>query len=89
MPRTRLPRELAACINQLANDRAQGGGTREAYRQAYKQEKARLLAQVVTWLAAGKSADEVLKGLQARKRRRSAELQRTLRAIGKAIWEMP
>lgn len=89
MARSKLPKELERCINEMANARAQGGGSLTIYRRTYKAEKARLLAQVVTWLEMGKTVEEILVLLQAAQRRSLAELRKTIRELTQVILETP
>lgn len=82
-----LPRELQLLINQIANDRTHYIVSNPGYRKAYREEKARLLAQVVTWLAMGKTLNEILENLRARCPKKKAELKAIIEALRKKVWE--
>lgn len=86
-----IPRDLELRINQLANERAHRSPfqSRTGYRKSYQDEKARLLAQVVTRLASGKTLDEVLAELPTIPKKRYSKILATYNAIRKAIMEMP
>lgn len=79
----RLPRDLRYAINRLAHERAQicGGSFR------YAEEKARLLALVMTWLAAGDTQEQALAKLQGG-RSAAAKKCETLKALLQRIKEM-
>lgn len=86
-----IERDLELRINQLANERAHRSPfqSRTGYRKSYQEEKARLLAQVITWLGSGKTLDEVLAELPTIQKNRYSKLMETYKAIRKAILEMP
>lgn len=82
----RLPRDLRHTINRLAHERAQVSRVENSYKRRYAEEKARLQAVVVTWLAAGKTPAEALAKLEcgcesanSRMRHAIRELQRRIR----------
>ena len=77
-------------INQLANERAQRRPFRSriGYRKAYQEEKARLLAQVVTRLASGKTLNEILAELPTIQKNPYSKILATYNAMRKAIMEM-
>ncbi|MBV5337875.1 MAG: hypothetical protein J0653_08135 [Deltaproteobacteria bacterium] len=88
-----LPRKLTAIVNKLANARANaralGETSMEKYRENFKQAKAAILAQVVTWLAQGKSVEDVIKRLSNSGENRRLKLMAAIKAATKQIMEMP
>lgn len=84
-----FPRELTLCINQIANDRAHKNTSNVGYRTAYRKEKAKVLEQVVVWLASGKTLEEVMVLLKSSERRGREKLIAVTKALMKTIWETP
>ncbi len=79
----KLPRELELRINRLAHQRG------HTNRRAYQREKAWLLAQVVTWLASGKTLPEVMVLLPEPRSTRKSKLAHTIEALRRVIAETP
>lgn len=80
----RLPRELRYTINRMAHEHAQivGGSFN------YAEEKARLQALAVTWLAAGCTQEEALAKLQGGQHSATSKMRETIRALQRRIKEM-
>lgn len=86
-----ISRELKLRINQLAHERTHRTPFQSSagYRNAYQEEKARLLAQVVTRLASGKTLNEIFAELPTVRKNRYSKILATYNAMRKAIMEMP
>ena len=86
----RLPRELRYTINRLAHERAQIVGGSFNYGRNYAEEKARLQALAVTWLAAVNTQEQALAAkLQGGQNSAAATMRETIKALQRLIKEMP
>jgi hypothetical protein len=83
--RRRLPRDLQYAINRVAHEYAQLAGTFH-YGTDFAKEKARLLALVLTWLAAGDTQEQILAKLQGG--RKSAAMRESLKALQQRLRKM-
>ncbi|TXH01073.1 MAG: hypothetical protein E6R09_07320 [Rhodocyclaceae bacterium] len=83
----RLPKEVRSRVNRLAFARTRRPGLDNE--RAYRIEKAKILAEIVTALAAGKSIEEITRGMDVYLHPRHERLQKTLGEIRKLILEMP
>ena len=82
----RLPRELRYAVNRLAHEHAKYHG------RNYAEEKARLQALAVTWLAAGDTQEQVLAKLQGGRNAVAVATREVLKALRqrmKELKEMP
>jgi len=87
MSKKGIARDLEFRINQLANRAAQRSTSLTAYRKSYQENKARLLAHVITRLTSGKTPDEVLDELPTIRVYSYSKLLATYNALLKAIIE--
>jgi len=85
----RLPREVRYTINRLAHEHAQIIGGSFQRRAIYAEEKARLQALVVTWIAAGSTTAEALEKLQGAPDSRASKMRESLKALLQRLKEMP
>jgi len=83
-----IPRNLELRINQLANERVQRSTSLIEYRKAYLEEKARLLCQVVTQLASGKTSDEIFAELPTIRDSENSKKLAAINALRKEIMKM-
>lgn len=79
----RLPRGLRYTVNRLAHEHAKYHG------RNYAEEKARLQALAVTWLAAGDTQEQALEKLQGGRNTAGTKMRETLKALLQRIKEMP
>lgn len=84
----RLSRDLRYTINRMAHEHAQAVCGRLKYKAKYAEEKARLRAIAVAWLATGNSLDEVLAKLQGRPKSRDSKMRETIKALQQQLKEM-
>lgn len=85
----RLPRELRQTINRMAHEYAQIVGGSFIYGTRYAEEKARLQALVVTWIAAGSTSAEALAKLHGGLDSMASKMRETIKALQRQIKEMP
>jgi hypothetical protein len=88
MSAKRLPRELRQTINRMAHEYAQSVGGSLVYGRRYADEKARLQALVVTWIAAGSTSAEALAKLHGGLDSMASKMRETLKALRQQIKEM-
>lgn len=84
----RWQRELRYAINSRAHEHAQLAGA-TGYRRRYSEEKARLQALVVTWIATGSTTAEALEKLQGAPDSRASKMRESLKALLQRLKEMP
>lgn len=87
MSSKRLPKEIRSRVNRLAFARTRRPG--QENERAYRIEKARILAEIVTALASGKSIEEIARGMDANLHPRRERQHKALMAVRKMILEMP
>ncbi len=85
----RLPRELRQTINRMAHEYAQIVGGSFIYGTRYAEEKARLQALVVRWIAAGSTSAEALAKLHGGLDSMASKMRETIKALQRKIKEMP